>query len=135
MVKQEIHMMDTELLTDTVSEWFQTLNYEYMLLHIIICYGLYYSKNMGWIVQIFSPIRKKGISRGVWLAGGLLAAVEIIRFGAFALESGMSYTQAVDRFISIFHSYVVVQVFVDPIVQAVHKWLNIIRNTTEDKLK
>lgn len=125
MIKQEIQKMDTELLTDTVVEWFTTLNYEYMLLHIIICYGLYYSKNMGWIVQIFSPIRKKGISRGVWLAGGLLAIIEIVRFGAFALESGMSYTQAVDNFISIFHSYVVVQVFVDPIVKFVHKWLQV----------
>ena len=70
--------MNPEILTDTVLEWFQTLNYEYMVLHIIVCYGLYYSKNMGWIVQRFSPVRKKGISRGVWLAGGFLALVAFL---------------------------------------------------------
>jgi len=124
--------MDPELLTDTVLEWFSTLNYEYMVLHIIVCYGLYYSNNMVWIVQQFSPIRKKGISRGVWLAGGLLALLEVLRFIPFAVEIGMTYTEVVDKVISIFHSYVVVQVFVDPIVQSVHKWMSILKKTTSN---
>ena len=76
-------IMGPELITDTVLEWFQTLDYEYMVLHIIICYGLYYSKNLRWIVERFSPIRKKGISKAVWLTGGVLAALEIIRFFTF----------------------------------------------------
>ena len=122
--------MNPEILTDTVLEWFQTLNYEYMVLHIIVCYGLYYSKNMGWIVQRFSPVRKKGISRGVWLAGGFLALVEVFRFIPFAYESHMTYTEIVDKMISIFHSYVVIQVFVDPIVSSVHKWLGVFKKTT-----
>ncbi len=124
--------MDPELLTDTVLEWFSTLNYEYMVLHIIVCYGLYYSNNMVWIVQQFSPIRKKGISRGVWLAGGLLALLEVLRYIPFAVEIGMTYTEVVDKVISIFHSYVVVQVFVDPIVQSVHKWMSILKKTTSN---
>lgn len=124
--------MTPEILTDTVLEWFQNLNYEYMILHIIICYGLYYSKNMGWIVQRFSPVRKKGISRGVWLTGGLLALIELIRFAPYAIETGMSYTESIDKIISIFHSYVVVQVFVDPIVQAAHKWIGVFKKTSSD---
>jgi len=80
---------------------------------------------MGWLVQWFSPIRKKGISRGVWLIGGILALFEIIRFLPFAYQSGMSVTMAVDNIISIIHSYIVIQVFVDPIVSSVHKWLKV----------
>lgn len=118
--------MSPELLTDTVLEWFQTLNYEYMILHILVCYGLYYSDNMRWIVERFSPVRKKGRSKAVWLIGGFLALVEMIRFIPFmqSIENEI----IVQQFISIFHSYVVIQVFVDPIVQSVHKWLTIFKN-------
>jgi hypothetical protein len=125
-------MVDPEILTDTIVEWFTTLNYEYMLLHIIICYGLYYSKNMSWIVQRFSPVRKKGISRGVWLAGGFLALMEVLRFIPFAWENSVSMTLCVDKVISIFHSYILIQVFVDPIVNAVHRWLEILHKTSKN---
>lgn len=125
-------MIDTDQLTDTVLELFSNLSYEYMVVHIIICYGLYYSKNMGWIVQHFSPIRKKGVSRGVWLTGGFLALVEVIRFVPYAIEHTLTFTEIFDKVISIFYSYVLIQVFVDPIVVAVHKWLNIIKKTSGD---
>jgi len=123
--------MNPEILTDTVLEWFSTLSYEYMILHIIVCYGLYYSKNMIWIVQRFSPIKKKGISRGVWLAGGMLALLEVLRFVPFAIENSVSITESVDKVISIFHSYILIQVFVDPIVIFLHKWIDVLHNTTK----
>jgi hypothetical protein len=121
-------IMDPEILTDTVLEWFQTLDYEYMVLHIIVCYGLYYSKNMGWIVQWFSPVRKKGVSKAVWVIGGFLALMEMVRFIPFIGEEAGGLS--VQKFISIFHSYIVIQVFVDPIVQTVHKWMSVFRKTT-----
>ena len=80
---------------------------------------------MAWINQWFSPIRKKGISRGVWLIGGILAVFEIIRYIPYAIQHDISISASVDNIISILHSYVVVQVFVDPIVSAVHKWLKV----------
>jgi hypothetical protein len=126
-------MVDPEILTDTIVEWFATLNYEYMLLHIIICYGLYYSKNMSWIVQRFSPVRKKGIARGVWLSGGFLALMEVLRFIPFAWENSVSMTLCVDKVISIFHSYILIQVFVDPIVNTVHRWLDVVKKTSSSK--
>jgi hypothetical protein len=125
-------MVDPEILTDTIVEWFATLNYEYMLLHIIICYGLYYSKNMSWIVQRFSPVRKKGIARGVWLTGGFLALMEVLRFVPLAWENSIGITVCVDKVISIFHSYILIQVFVDPIVNAVHRWLEILHKTSKN---
>ena len=62
--------------------------------------GLYFSDNLRWIVEYFSPIKKKGISKAVWLSGGVLALIEIIRFIPFSIESGLSYTEIVDKFIS-----------------------------------
>ena len=56
--------MLTPEVTDTVVEWFANLDYEYMVLHVIICYGLYYADNLRWIVEYFSPIKKKGIPKG-----------------------------------------------------------------------
>ena len=108
-------------LTDTVLEWVSALDYEFMLLHIIICYGLYYSDNMKWIVEYFSPVRKKGISKAVWVVGGILAVIEMARFVPFLGEGNINY----QKFISIFHSYVVVQVFVEPIVTFLNKWLTL----------
>lgn len=104
-------------LQDTVLQWFQGLDYEYMVLHIIVCYGLYYSSNMQWIVQAFSPVRKKGRSKAVWVFGGVLAVVEMVRFMPYLGDGGLDH----QKFISIFHSYVVIQVFVETIVTKVHK--------------
>jgi len=120
--------MNTDILTDTVLEWFEGLDYEFMVLHIIVCYGLYYSKNMGWIVSYFSPVRKKGRSKAVWVIGGFLAIVEMARFAPFIGEGGLDF----QKLISIFHSYVVVQVFVDPIVQTVNNWFKVFKKTTDN---
>lgn len=122
-------MFNPELVTDTVSEWFLNLDYEYMVLHVIICYGLYYSENLRWIVEYFSPVRKKGFSKAVWLVGGILALLEMVRFIPFTLEHEMSATLIVEKFVAILHSYVVVQVFVEPIVHTVHKWITIFKKT------
>ena len=125
-----MYMLDSDVLTDTISEWITNLSFEYMILHIIVCYGLYHSDNLRWIVEYFSPIKKKGVSKAVWLSGGVLALIEIIRFIPFAIETHMDYTHIVDKFISIIHSYVVIQVFVEPIVNLVHKWLGVFKKTT-----
>jgi len=118
-----------EIITDTVLEWFQTLDYEYMVLHIAVCYGLYYSNNLKWIVQRFSPVRKKGITKAVWVVGGILALLEIIRFFPYIGDGAVSY----QKFISIIHSYIVIQVFVEPIVITIHKWLSMFQRKDFDK--
>lgn len=123
-------MIETEFLTDTVREWFYNLDYEYMVLHLLICYGLYYSSNMRWIVEWFSPVHKKGRSKAIWLVGGVLAVLEIVRFVPFVTETEL----AIQKIVSITHSYVVIQVFVDPIVITMNKWLNIVRKSANDEL-
>ena len=98
-------IMDSEFYTDTILKWFQGLDYEYMVLHIMICYGLYHADNLRWIVECLSPIRKKGISKAVWVIGGVLAGIEIIRYIPYAIENDLTYTSITDKIISIFHSY------------------------------
>ena len=127
-------ILTPELVTDTVSEWFQNLDYEYMVLHIMICYGLYFSKNLRWIVEIYSPIRSKGISKAVWLIGGILAVLEMLRFVPVIIEHDLTFTMAVDKFVSILHSYVVIQVFVEPIVNTLHRWVTLFKKTTEENM-
>jgi len=122
--------MNEDVIVDTIAEWFTTLNYQYMILHVIVCYGVYYSENMRWIVEHFSPVRKKGRTRAVWLVGGVLALIEMIKFLPHASQHDMYDYQ---KFISIFHSYIVVQVFVDPIVTKVHKWLRVILDLKKEK--
>ena len=128
-------ILTPELVTDTVSEWFQNLDYEYMVLHIMICYGLYYSKNLKWIVEIYSPIRSKGISKAVWLIGGVLAIMEMLRFVPVIIEHDLTITMAVDKFTSILHSYVVIQVFVEPIVNALHKWVTMFKKVSDKSIE
>ncbi len=128
-------ILTPELVTDTVSEWFQNLDYEYMVLHIMICYGLYHSKNLRWIVEIFSPIRKKGISKAVWLIGGILAIMEMLRYVPVIIEHDITVTMAIDKFVSILHSYVVIQVFVEPIVMTIHKWVSLFRKTSDSVME
>lgn len=123
-------MLTPELVTDTVLEWFENLDYEYMVLHIIVCYGLYYADNLRWIVEYFSPVRKKGISRAVWFVGGILAAIEMFRFIPVIVEHDMSITLAVEKLVSILHSYIVIQVFVEPVVTLINNWLGVFRRTT-----
>lgn len=124
-------ILTPELVTDTVSEWFQNLDYEYMVLHIMICYGLYYSKNLKWIVEIYSPIRSKGISKAVWLIGGVLAIMEMLRYIPVIVEHDISLTMAIEKFTSILHSYVVIQVFVEPIVNTLHKWVTMFKKVSD----
>jgi hypothetical protein len=128
-------ILTPELVTDTVSEWFQNLDYEYMVLHIMVCYGLYYSKNLRWIVEIYSPIRSKGISKAVWLIGGILAVLEMLRFVPVIIEHDLTVTMAVDKFTSILHSYVVIQVFVEPIVNTIHKWVTMFKKVTDKSIE
>jgi hypothetical protein len=124
-------ILTPEVVTDTVLEWFQNLDYQYMILHIMICYGLYYSKNLRWIVELYSPVRSKGISKAVWLIGGVLAILELLRFVPVMIEEKHSATLIVDRFITILHSYVVIQVFVEPIVSTIHKWIGLFKKTSD----
>jgi hypothetical protein len=128
-------ILTPELVTDTVSEWFQNLDYEYMVLHIMVCYGLYYSKNLKWIVEIYSPIRSKGISKAVWLIGGILAIMEMLRFIPVIIEHDLTVTMAVDKFVSILHSYVVIQVFVEPIVNTLHKWVTMFKKVSDKSIE
>jgi hypothetical protein len=120
-------MFTPEILTDTVIEWLDSLDYEYMLLHVVVCYGLYYSQNLRWIVEYFSPVRRKGISKAVWLVGGVLALIEVGRFIPH-IESGELLTQ---KIFSILHSYILIQVFVEYIVEFVHKWIGVIRKSAK----
>jgi len=124
--------MGTEIISDTVLEWFQNLDYEYMILQIIVCYGLYYSPNMRWIVQWFSPVQKKGISKAVWVIGAFLAGLEMIKFLPFMFSDTNVDHQ---KFFYIFYSYVVIQVFVGPIVEIINKWVNIFQKNISNPLK
>jgi hypothetical protein len=128
-------ILTPELVTDTVSEWFQNLDYEYMVLHIMVCYGLYYSKNLRWIVEIYSPIRSKGISKAVWLIGSILAVMEMLRFVPVIIEHDLTFTMAVDKFVSILHSYVVIQVFVEPMVNTLHKWVTMFKKVSDKSIE
>ena len=106
-------------------EWVNNLDYEYMLLHVMVCYGLYYSDNLKWIVEYFSPVRKKGRSKAVWLVGGILALIEIIRFLPHFGHDG----ELLNKVFSIIHSYLLIQVFVEPIVMFVHRWVDRLKRT------
>jgi hypothetical protein len=128
-------ILTPELVTDTVSEWFQNLDYEYMVLHVMICYGLYYSKNLRWVVEIYSPIRSKGISKAVWLIGSILAVMEMLRFVPVIIEHDLTFTMAVDKFVSILHSYVVIQVFVEPMVNTLHKWVTMFKKVSDKSIE
>ena len=120
-------MFTPEILTDTVIEWLDSLDYEYMLLHVVVCYGLYYSQNLKWIVEYFSPVRRKGVSKAVWLVGGVLALIEVGRFIPH-IDSGELLAQ---KIFSIVHSYILIQVFVEYIVEFVHKWIGVIRKSSK----
>jgi len=124
-------MHTSDVLIDTVIEWLNNLDYEYMLLHVVVCYGLYYSDNLRWIVEYFSPVRKKGRSKAVWLVGGILAAIEIARFYPHFGHDG----ELLQKIFSITHSYILIQVFVEPIVIFVHKWIGVLRKTIEKEIK
>lgn len=102
-----------------------------MVLHTVFCYGLYYSKNLSWIVEYFSPIRKKGISKAIWVCGGILALMEIGRFVPSMIENNYTLAMTVDKLMSVTHSYLVIQVFVEPIVTTAHRYLTIFKRNSE----
>lgn len=111
-------MLEHEI-SDTVLKWFKDLDYEYMIMHIILCYGLYHSNNFKWVWNYYSPVKKKGISTAVWTLGAFLGLLEIIRFMPYIISGQISYQKIFD----ILYTYLVVQVFVEPLVIAVHKYL------------
>ena len=123
--------MNQDQLTSTVLEWFEALNYEYMILHIIVCYGLYYSDNLSWIALKYSPIHKKGRSKAVWFIGVLLAVVEIIKYIPWIGNGKLSYKV----FVNLLHSYIVIQVFVEPIVIKIHNLVTLLKKEEGVKKK
>jgi len=114
--------MGPDFVTDTIVEWFNTLDYEYMLLHVMLCYGLYYSNNMQWIVKKFGSR-----VNAVWWVGGIIGALESIRFLPWFRVDEIGID--VQQIVSIFHSYLLIQVFVDDIVQTVHSWFVLLKKT------
>lgn len=115
--------MTPELVTETVMEWVETLDYEYMLLHIMLCYGIYYSDNMKWLSERFG-----GRSRAIWIVGAIIGLMEVVRFLPSFHGDGLD----VQRVMSILHSYLVIQVFVEDIVRLVHNWIGVFRRTTNN---
>jgi len=121
--------MSHEELTSTVLEWFAALNYEYMILHIIVCYGLYYSENLRWISLWYSPIRKQGRSKAIWLIGAVLALIEIIEYFPWIGTGSINYKIIVN----LLHSYIVIQVFVEPIVLKIHNLVTLLKKVDATK--
>ena len=116
-------MLTPEVITDTIFDWIQSLDYEYMLLHSIVSYGLFYSKNMSWLNK-----KMGGLPYSVWKIGAILALIEVARIIPFIDPNMEHYTPAlVQKCVSIFHSYIVIQVFVEDIVKLVKKWFELFR--------
>jgi hypothetical protein len=112
--------LSTQLISETVADFLSKLHYEYMLIVILVSYGLYYSPNFKWVNYYFSPVSKLGRTRGVWLIGAVLGVIELIRRLPILFESALLYYQSA---MHLLYSFIVVQVFVDDIVKALHKWL------------
>lgn len=117
--------MTPDIITDTVLEWLNSLDYEYMLLHILISYGLYYSGNLKWVSE-----KLGGLSKSTWIVGGILALIEIGRIIPF-IEGG-DMAAIIQKFVSILHSYLLIQVFVEDIVKSVHRWVDIFRKKNDN---
>lgn len=116
-------MLTPDVITDTIFDWIQSLDYEYMLLHSIVSYGLFYSKNMAWLNK-----KLGGLPYSVWKIGAILALIEVTRIIPFIDPTMEHYTPAlVQKCVSIFHSYIVIQVFVEDIVKSVKKWFELFR--------
>lgn len=116
-------MITPEVITNTVFEWVQSLDYEYMLIHTIVSYGLYFSPNMEWISK-----KLGGIPYSIWKVGAYLAIIEVIRIIPFIYDNNGDYFAAVtQKIVSILHSYLLIQVFVEDIVNSVNNWVGLIR--------
>lgn len=121
-------MLTPDVITDTISEWIESLDYEYMLLHTMISYGIYYSSNMEWISKKFG-----GTPYSVWKIGGILAIIEIGRIIPFIDPTTSDYIPSiVQKFVSILHSYILIQVFVEDIVRSVHRWVYLFRKARDN---
>lgn len=102
--------MTTDLLIEGVVDWFSNLDYEYMTLHTIACYGLYYSKNLKWIKKMIGSLQ-----RSIWIIGIILGIIEIIRFVPF-----FDSEKDIQKIVSVFHSFLLIQVFVEDLVKFVN---------------
>lgn len=121
-------MITPEVITDTIFDWVQSLDYEYMLVHTLISYGLYYSPNMGWVSK-----KLGGIPYSVWKVGAFLAVIEILRIVPFIYNDNSDYFAIVtQKIVSILHSYMLIQVFVEDIVGSVHRWIGIVRRAKDN---
>lgn len=116
-------MLEAEI-TDTVLQWFKSLDYEYMTMHVILCYGLYFSNNWKWVWKFYSPVRKLGVSKAVWILGAVLGIIEVLRFMPYIITGKVSYQKIFD----ILYTYLVVQVFVEHLVIALNKYLGFFKN-------
>jgi hypothetical protein len=125
-------MITPDVITDTISEWFRALDYEYMLLHTMISYGIYYSPNMEWVSK-----KLGGTPYSIWKIGAFLGILEVCRIIPFIDPASADYLPSiVQKFISILHSYILIQVFVEDIVKGVHKWIYLFKRARDnDSLK
>ena len=129
MERKGSKVIDYELVTDGVLKFFSELDYQYMIFQTILCYGLYYSKNFEWLCRWFAPVRKKGRDKAVWVFGSVFAVLEMFRFLPFIGFNGLW----MQKCMSILHSFVIIQVFVEPLVNTVEKYIGIAKRITENK--
>jgi type IV secretory pathway VirB2 component (pilin) len=107
-------MMPQELISQTITDWITGLNYQYMAVVVIICYGIKWKDNMKWISS-----RIGGETRTKWMVGILVALTEVISTFEFLGGHGVD----LNTFILLFHSYLIVMIFCDDIVNKLHDWI------------
>ena len=66
-------MVPHELISQTVTEWITGLNYQYMVVVLVICYGLKYKRSLSWLNN-----RVGGEVAAQWLVGLIIALSELI---------------------------------------------------------
>ena len=107
-------MVPHELISQSITDWITGLNYQYMAVVILICYGLKWKANMHWLND-----KLGGEVRAKWLVGIVVAITEVVSTFEFLGGHGVG----LDMFLLLFHSYLIAMIFCDDIIDKVHNWV------------
>lgn len=117
--------VQSEEISKNVLEWIKELDYGYMVLIVLIAYGLKYKEQLQWVVKIFKGTHWKA----TWILGFFLGIPYALTENIFFNHDGEVHWV---QLLILFQSYLITMIFCDDLVTMLKRWHEIFKNKNKD---
>ena len=109
---------ESDLIKNTIITWLESLDHEYMLLLVVVTWGITESKNMSWL-----PRKLGGKMGAIWKIGIFLGLLEMVRNAPISGWIG----EIIHGVIIVFESFLIMMASVEHIISKINEYLKVLK--------